>query len=249
LAPTKSAKEEIFMLYNIYCDESCHSENDNSNSMVIGSIWCPHDKRKEINQRIREIKERNGVADKLELKWTKISPSKVLLYKDIIDYFFDDDDLHFRSIVIPDKSKLDHKAFKQTHDDWYYKMYFDMLKVILSPKHKYEIFIDIKDTHSHQKAQTLKNVCSNSMYDFSQSIIQKLQPIRSDEIQIMQLVDILIGAVCYKNRIFPKDFKCSQAKLDIIETIMRRSNYKLTQSTLLKEEKFNLFVWDAREVV
>lgn len=128
-------------------------------------------------------------------------------------------------------------------------MYFDMLKVILSPKDRYEIYIDIKDTNSYRKAQKLKEVCSNSMYDFSQSVIQRLQPVRSDEIQIMQLVDLLIGAVGYQNRVFPNGTTRSQAKIDIIELIKKRSNYLLTRTTLLRESKCNLFVWDARNTL
>ena len=128
-------------------------------------------------------------------------------------------------------------------------MYFDMLKVILSPKDRYEIYIDIKDTNSYRKAQKLKEVCSNSMYDFSQSVIQRLQPVRSDEIQMMQLVDLLIGAVGYQNRVFPNGTTRSQAKIDIIELIKKRSNYLLTRTTLLRESKCNLFVWDARNTL
>lgn len=237
------------MLYNIYCDETCHLENDGINDMIIGAVWCPQDKLREINQRIQKIKKRNGISLSTEMKWTKISPAKVQAYKDVIDYFFDDDALHFRAIIIPEKSKLNHEAFHQTHDDWYYKMYFDMLKVILSPAEQYEIYIDIKDTHSYQKAQKLKEVCSNSMYDFSQSVIRRLQPVRSEEIQIMQLVDILIGAIGYENRKFPEGFVKSQAKLDVIDLIKKRSNYSLLRTTLLREEKCNLFVWDARDTL
>lgn len=233
--------------YNVYCDETCHLEHDGINDMVIGAVWCPQNKLKEINQRIKQIKARNGLPPTIELKWTKISPAKVDVYKDVVNYYFDDDDLHFRALIVPDKSKLDHKAFHQTHDEWYYKMYFDMLKAILSPKDSYTIYIDIKDTHSYGKAQKLKDVCSNSMYDFSQRVIKRLQPIRSEEVQIMQLVDILIGAVGYQNRIFPKEFVKSQAKLDVIELIKERSGYSLRRTTLLREEKCNLFVWDARD--
>ena len=237
------------MLYNVYCDETCHLEHDGINDMVIGAVWCPQDKLREINQRIQKIKIRNGISPSAEMKWTKISPAKVQAYKDIIDYFFDDDALHFRAIIIPEKSKLNHVAFHQTHDEWYYKMYFDMLKVILSPADRYEIYIDIKDTHSYQKAQKLKEVCSNSMYDFSQSVIRRLQPVRSEEIQIMQLVDILIGAIGYENRKFPEGFVKSQAKSDVIDLIKKRSNYSLSRATLLREEKCNLFVWDARDTL
>lgn len=237
------------MVYNIYCDETCHLENDGINAMVIGAVWCPQEKLREINQRIKRIKIKNGISPTTELKWTKISPAKLDVYKEMVDYFFDDDALHFRAIIIPDKSKLNHEAFHQTHDDWYYKMYFDMLKVILSPWGRYEIYIDIKDTQTFQKAQKLKEVCSNSMYDFSRSVIKRLQPIRSNEIEIMQLVDILIGAVAYQNRVFSDDFVKSQAKLEVIELIKERSNYSLTRTTLLREEKFNLFVWDARDTI
>ena len=190
------------MLFNIYCDESCHLENDDINVMGLGAVWCAQDKLSEINKRIKDIKARNDIPNTLEAKWTKISPAKLNFYLDLINYFFDDD-LHFRGVIIPDKSILNNEDFNQSHDDWYYKMYFEMLTVILSPNHNYEIYIDIKDTNSHEKAMKLRRVCSNSMYDFSQSVIKRLQPIHSDEVQIMQLVDILLGATVFENRFFP----------------------------------------------
>ena len=235
------------MLYNVYCDETCHLENDGINVMVLGAIWCPQSKLKEINQRIKQIKERSGIPSTLELKWTKVSPAKIDVYKDLVNYFFDEDDLHFRAVIIPDKSKLDHVKFNQTHEDWYYKMYFDMLKAIFCPLDNYEIYIDIKDNHSYQKAQKLGEVCSNSIYDFSRKVIKRLQPIRSDEVQIMQLVDVLIGAMGYANRIFPEEFIRSKAKLELVDLIKRRSRYTLSKTTLLREDKLNLLVWDTRE--
>lgn len=237
------------MLYNVYCDETCHLENDGINDMVLGAVWCPQNKLRKVNQEIREIKTRSSVSPKMELKWTKVSPSKVDMYKDIINFFFDDKDLHFRAIIIPDKSKLNHVKFNQTHDQWYYKMYFDMLKVIFTPYDSYEVYIDIKDTHSYQKSQKLREVCSNSMYDFSQSIIKRLQPIRSDEVQIMQIVDLLIGAIGYENRAFPENFQKSSAKRELIDLIKKRSGYTLKKTTLLREDKMNILVWDARDII
>ena len=233
-------------IYNIYCDESCHLEHDGNNDMVLGAVWCPQDKVKEINRRIREIKAQHGVCSTLEVKWTKLSPSMEALYADLVNYFFDNQDLHFRCLVVPDKSLLDHGRFEQSHDDWYYKMYFDMLKIIFHPHEEYEVYIDVKDTHSHSRAQKLREVCSNTLYDFSMKVIRRIQPIRSHEVQIMQIVDILIGAVCYQNRVFPSDFPKSQAKVDIVNLIKERSQYLLTKSTLYREEKFNILVWEAR---
>ena len=233
-------------IFNIYCDESCHLEHDGINVMVLGAVWCPHDDTREINERIRDIKVRNGISPTVEMKWTKISPAKLQLYEDLVNYFFDEGLLHFRAVVIPDKNQLDHGRFNQTHDDWYYKMYFEMLKQILTPEDCYEIYIDIKDTNSNRKAKKLREVCSNSMYDFRQTVIQKLQPIRSEEVQIMQIVDILIGALGYANRQFEQEHVKSASKLAIIDLIKKRSEYTLCKTTLLREEKFNLLIWGAR---
>ena len=43
-------------LFNIYCDESCHLENDGEKVMAIGGVWCPANKKDEIFHRLREIK-------------------------------------------------------------------------------------------------------------------------------------------------------------------------------------------------
>ncbi|HBT64802.1 MAG TPA: DUF3800 domain-containing protein, partial [Ruminococcaceae bacterium] len=188
--------------YNIYCDESCHLEHDGMNVMVLGAVWCPNDAVREINKCVRDIKKRNGVSPTAEMKWTKISPAKVQLYTDFVNYFFDDERMHLRAVIIPDKGSLDHERFGQTHDDWYYKMYFEMLKQILTREDLYDIYIDIKDTRSNHKAQKLREVLSNANYDFQQKIVRRLQPIRSEEVEIMQLVDILIGALGYANRKF-----------------------------------------------
>lgn len=232
--------------YNFYCDESCHLEHDNSNVMVLGGVWCPKEKRHQINGRIKEIKIRNNVPVQAELKWTKISPSKIQVYIDLMEYFFDETDLHFRGLLIPDKKKLNHQMFNQTHDEWYYKMYFSMLKAMLVPTDTYNIFIDIKDTHSAERAKKLWSVISNSMYDFSKRIIKQVKPIRSDEVQIMQITDVLIGAFGYNNRVFDDSEKRSVVKRRIIELIQKRSGYTLQKSTLLREDKLNLFVWKSR---
>ena len=234
------------MEYNVYCDESCHLEHDKSSVMALGAVYCPKERTREINDRIRSIKVRNGIPVWRELKWVKVGPSKLQVYRDLIDYFFDDDDLHFRIVVIPDKEKLDHARFGQTHDEWYYKMYFEMLKNILSPTSTYNIYIDIKDTHSFEKSQKLHEVCCNSIFDFSHKIIKRLQPIRSDEVQIMQITDLLVGAVTHYNRLFPDDEQRSEAKKELIELIKARSRYSLKRTTLSKEDKFNILMWEAR---
>lgn len=233
----------VTLAFNIYCDESCHLEHDKSQVMVLGAVWCPTDKVREIAVRLREIKAAHGLSTTFELKWTKVGPGKLAYYREVLDYFFDDDDLHFRALVVPDKGKLDHAAHHQDHDTFYYKMYFDLLKVLFDPKAQYQIYLDIKDTRSQRKVDYLKEVLHNAHYDFQKSMIQKVQQIRSHEAELLQVADLLIGAVGYANR----GLESSPAKLALVKRLRGRSGYSLTRNTYLREEKVNIFVWNARE--
>ncbi len=232
-------------IMNVYCDESCHLQNDSQKVMVLGAIWCPLDKTREIATRVREIKQKHGLSPNFEIKWVKVSPAKTDLYLDIIDYFFDNDDVRFRALIVPDKTLLRHDAFLgQDHDSWYYKMYFDMLKAILWPHNCYRIYLDIKDTRGAQKVHKLHEVLCNNMYDFSRQIIERLQLVHSNEIEQLQLADLLIGAISYVNR----ELHTNTGKVAIINRIRQRSGYSLTKTTLLREEKINLFRWHATEI-
>ena len=232
-------------IFNVYCDESCHLENDQQKVMVLGAVWCPLKETRDISKNIRGIKTRNGLKSKFEIKWAKVSPAKIEFYLDLIEYFFDDPNLHFRALIVPDKSKLNHEAFGgQDHDIWYYKMYFDMLKVVFNPEDHYRVYLDIKDTHGGAKIAKLHDVLSNNMYDFSREIIERIQLVRSHEVELLQLADLIIGAVSYINRGLAE----SPAKRALVELIRQESGYDLTRTTLLREDKVNLFRWHAAEV-
>lgn len=239
-------------IINIYCDESCHLENDKEKVMVLGAVYCPSSKKNEIFQRLSELKEKHNLIPKnkknpkdnrahYELKWNKISLSKIDYFKDVIDYFFADDHLNFRVLIVPDKSKLEYKKFNHTHDTFYYKMYFSMLKVILNPDKSHHIYIDIKDTRSKEKVHKLEQVLRNDKYDYGKEIIKKVQQVRSHEVELIQLADLLTGAIAYVNR----GLSNSKAKNILIDFIRHRSRYTLTKSTLIREQKFNIFLWES----
>ncbi len=228
---------------NIYCDESCHLENDGIQVMVLGGLSCPKSLVKTISEQIRQLKSSHGLPNHFEVKWTKVSPAKLDFYLDLVALFFNAQDLEFRALIVKDKSSLDHGNFNQTHDDWYYKMYFSMLKVLIDPQsHSYNIYLDYKDTQGGRKVKKLHDVLSNANYDFSRELINKIQLIRSDESELLPLADLLIGAVAYANR----GLSSSQAKVSVVEKVRECSGYNLLHSTLLRERKMNLFQWSCQ---
>lgn len=197
--------------FNIYCDESCHLENDNSKVMVLGGIICPQTEKSNVFNDIKNIKN-NHKLKYYEMKWTKISKAKMDFYKEIIHYFFASKVLRFRGLIIPDKNILNHEKFNQTHDKFYYKMYYDLLNTVTRPPHNYNIYIDIKDTQGYLKIKELKRFLSPT--------VNKIQEVRSEEVELIQLADLIIGANSY----YCNNFSSSDAKLEIVNLINRYCN-------------------------
>ncbi|MET4127662.1 DUF3800 domain-containing protein [Roseovarius sp. MBR-6] len=225
----------------IYCDESCHLEHDESTAMGLGSIWTNRSSVRLLSAQLRDIKRRHNANG--ELKWTKVSTSRIDFYQEVVDWFFDNDAIHFRALIVPDKRLLDHDTFNAgSHDAFYYKMFFSLLNKIISPVEQNEIYIDIKDTRSKFKVQKLKEVLCNDRYDFTGERISKIQHARSHELELMQLTDLFLGALVYAQR----GLDSSLAKMAICKRIEAKLKRSLLVSTPLSNQKFNIFVWRPR---
>jgi len=231
-------------VYNVYCDESCHLEHDGVPVMGWGAVYCPSDAIRAVTDDIRALKSAYGMASSFETKWTKVSPAKTDFYLALIDLFLADDRLRFRGLVVPDKGLLDHARFDQSHDDWYYKMYFTMLSKIFCAPHRYRIYLDVKDTRGGPKTRKLHDVLANSLYDFSRESIERVQQVRSHESELLQLADLLIGALTYANR----GLTSSPAKTAIIARLKEALGPDaLTRTSTFAATKFNILHWRPRE--
>ena len=156
-------------MINVYCDESCHLEHDNSNIMVIGGVWCSKNRVKAISDKIKALKEQYQIKPNTEIKWVKVSNNKEEFYKKLVELFFEEE-INFRCIVVTDKSKLRHNDYNQDHNLFYDKMYYYMLLNIIEMKEQYNIYVDIKDSYTNEKCITLNKYISNKYNEFSTSI-------------------------------------------------------------------------------
>lgn len=232
------------MKYNVYCDESCHLQNDGNDIMIIGGVFCQKHKVKKINKDIRKIKEKYNIINS-EIKWHKVSNNKIDFYKELVEYFFSNDELKFRCVIAPEKKKLNLEKFSLTYDDWYYRIYYLLLKEIVSVDDEYYIYMDIKDTNGGKKVKKLREVLNNLLYAFYNDVVKNIQLVRSDEIEIIQLSDVLIGAVSYVNRDLNKS---DNGKSEIINLIMEKTGQSLKFTTTPKvlHNKFDVFRWKSK---
>lgn len=218
--------------FNLYCDESTHLIHDGHPYMLLSYISIAYPQIRLAKEEIKAIKRKFNYTE--ELKWTNVHSATYKVYAELVDWFFMND-LEFRAVVV-DKSQIDEKRADYSFNDFYFRMYFQLLHTKVDFQNRYNVFLDIKDTCSGEKLEKLKKMMSYN------SSIGTLQFIPSRESVFIQLADVLMGAINYNLRIQKGDVKGNViAKLKLIEKIKRHSNISLNTTTPLSRNKFNLF--------
>ena len=218
--------------FNLYCDESTHLIHDGHPYMLLSYISIAYPQIRLAKEEIKAIKRKFNYTE--ELKWTNVHSATYKVYAELVDWFFMND-LEFRTVVV-DKSQIDEKRADYSFNDFYFRMYFQLLHTKVDFQNRYNVFLDIKDTCSGEKLEKLKKMMSYN------SSIGTLQFIPSRESVFIQLADVLMGAINYNLRIQKGDVKGNViAKLKLIEKIKRHSNISLNTTTQLSRNKFNLF--------
>lgn len=221
------------MNYKIFCDESNHLLNDSSNIMVNGAILIDEDKVVEANKYIKFLRYKHNYHN--EIKWTKLISKQKEFYKELIEYFFSSEFMKFKATLVVNKSDQKHEQYNRTHDDFYYVVYYYTLRNFLYKDSQYKIYLDYKDTKGREKVKELAKVLKNDRLSEIDFYI-----IHSFESNIIQLCDLFIGAIGYKNR---EDIEhTSEIKKYIIEQIELNCGYEIT-GTKPWIEKFNIFRW------
>lgn len=218
--------------FNIYCDESCHIENDHKKFMFLGSTSVAYNQVKFHTAQINELKKKHRFYG--EIKWSKVSKSKLRFYLDLVDYFFATD-LQFRAVGVQ-KVKINAEAFNISYDDFYYRMYYSLLNHNINTTYNYNVYLDIKDTLSAYKVNKLKEVLNTKF-----GVFRNVQNIRSHESIIMQITDFMMGAISYLHN---NDAKLNLAKVQIIDKMKHHCKDQLDKTNY--SDKLNLFFIELR---
>ncbi|GEP94362.1 DUF3800 domain-containing protein [Chitinophaga cymbidii] len=225
-------------MYNLYIDESCHLEHDGMPVMCIGYVKINAEHYHAMKERIKQIK--LDFKNPTEIKWNSVSFSRMPLYKALIDYFFAGE-IDFRCILVKYKKRLRHDEFNQgSHDNFYYKLiYFLLHSATNHPDSQYKVYLDIKDTRGKEKLKKIEEVLANKYKGNSPFV--SFQHIHSDENVLLQLTDLFIGAVTFKNRGLHSKEGANKAKVQLVEYLEAKSGYSLNEGTEPWETKFNIF--------
>ena len=122
-----------------------------------------------------------------------------------------------------------------------------MLRQVIQPYKNYNIYLDIKDTVGGERVAKLKEFLNNLNPNKNTSEILKIQQIRSFESEIIQLADILIGAVGYQDRLPEIKTAPNATKLSLCKKIEEDLQINFNSKTPYLNTKFNLLIWEGQQ--
>lgn len=226
------------MKFEIYCDENnpdlfATKKPAYADYMMIGGLWIPSALRQEIKTKIHEVRAIYQTWG--EIKWTKISSSKIEFYTALIDLFFSYGlDVRFRCIAI-DANQFDSKWHNNDQELGFYKFYYQLLHHWILDFNEYRIFCDLKTNRNLTRLKKLKECLDKSNIT---SNIHSIQALPSKEVALIQFADLLLGIASAR---LNRTIKASGAKEKIIERLESHLDVKKLTHTSISEQKFNIF--------
>ncbi len=226
--------------YNVYCDESRHTSDSADRYLVLGALVCPRERKPTLVRQLHLMQARHAARG--EFGWSKVAPGKAAFYDELIAWFAQQPDVRFRALIA-DRSKLNHEQHNEGDSELgFYKLYYQMLVHWLTPGANYHIYLDYQQNACQRRFGDLRDCLERKLT--GRAKIACLEPVDSAEQPLIQLTDVLIGALGYAwNR-----RSTSNAKLAFCEHLaasLGKQNMEFC-SYPSEDAKFNVFSFKGR---
>ena len=226
-----SGASETAMNMEIYCDNAFPdlftSNNPRADYLMIGSLWLPADLREEVKDRIKAVRRRHDTWG--EIKWNKISRSRIGFYFDPIDLFmsYDEDELHFRGIAV-NREQMKHDPNHVRAELGIYRFYHEMIHHWTNSQNTYRVFCETDNRCIHRFKRVLLGA----------RITTDIQALPSKEVALIQLTDLLLGAASSRAN---RTLNGGTAKEGVVKALEQRLGIVLGPTTV-GNNKFNLVI-------
>ena len=240
----------------IFCDESSHTGH---RYCVLGAMYFYMKEGQGARSAIRSFEdtindERKKERVLAEIKWSKVPKKEGKyfgFYKKFVTRFFNNK-LYFSCIIIDTKATpLSHRTSMHDHEIGFYKFYYQLLAnniIRRFPKDvEFRVVIDYKQDRWPDSLETLERVLNIKVMgripSRARERMVRVQAIRSHELNLLQLMDLLTGAVAAKwNK-----RTTSRTKLALIDYIEKKSGNRLDIPTSMTRKTFNIWLFKPRQ--
>jgi hypothetical protein len=186
---------------HVFVDESCQNAHQ---FMILGALIMPGDLVAEAERHLANYLAQQGTLG--EFKWTKVSRSKLDVYRGYISYYFDSlvpRGATFSALVV-DSREIDHHAYNDGDPDLgFNKFLYQLLFHRVGRVHglNERIVVDLDARNTTRDAGELNNVlnAATARYfgDQARRPFARVAHRDSKNSRLLQLADLLTGAVAW----------------------------------------------------
>jgi hypothetical protein len=192
--------------------------------MVLGGIIIPQENI--VTFKDTMLKYRTDQNMTKELKWSKVSVQKIKEYKVFIDYQFaltNTNKAHFSSVIF-DTHQINHNKHSDgDKEKGFYKFYYQLLlncfaRGYISPDNDVKFIIHLDHRISKYKLSDLKDILNAGIkkkLNVTDNRILNVQAIDSKSSDVLQIADILMGAIGYDKNGYMLLSGSNQGKIDL----------------------------------
>lgn len=221
MIPTSPRQPKIA---EVYIDESSIQHR----YLVLGAIVIPKERADEFTNKLWES--RQPELPRNEMKWIKVSRTKLPAYLRFVDVFFSQPSgaIDFHSIVI-DTSRQKHDVYNQgSREIGFNKEVYQLaMKCGRLYRTLFHVYADRRETN--QRPEDLRVMLNRGLRqkgDKRDWPYRRLQFRDSKDTLFIQLADILSGALAYHLNGHRHEFGASPAKTALSDHIVRRASIR-----------------------
>lgn len=236
--------------HHIFCDES---RQTSERFMVLGGIIIARSNVAPFNRTMQAYRKKFNMTS--ELKWNKVKRQKLDEYKGFVDYFFallNNDKIHFKCMIV-DNHAMDHRKYNEKSKEiGFQKMYYQMLLHCFGIKYYKEFgcekfFLYPDQRHSKSRLEDLRTFLNRGIrkHGISTNPFVHIEAVDSKKSEIMQINDIILGAVGYHKNGVHLLSDASEGKKELAQHILNHTGYKnITDNTPYNIHRFT--IWNFR---
>lgn len=238
------------MLHDVYIDESSQTK---ARYLVLGGIILPTD-TVTIAENIVWARRHPELPDG-ELKWGKVSRSKVKAYRRVVDGFWDDPALsgaQFHSIVV-DTSKIDHATYNDGSSDIGFNKEIYQLAMKCArefPSALFHVYPDFRSTlQKPEDLRTILNMGARKKGDRRDWPFRRCHFRDSKNTPLLWYSDLFSGAIAYHLNGHKFVAGASEPKIDLSNHVLMRAGVNDPQTDTNKSGRFTIWHRQLRPIV
>jgi hypothetical protein len=219
--------------FRVYCDES--NTDGNKAYPVYGAILVSLDNILEVQRELKEWRQREDMHG--EIKWNKLDGGRRLAkYKSLVDLLFtlarQRELLQFKAIVL-DRRAPEYRTFSEGNDELgLYKFYYHWLlryfaKFPIMHQCHLRVIIDERtlpadNPDPYTALKIILNHGIRKKFQAATDVVTKVEPLASEKSDLLQVADVLMGAIAFHCQDFHLRSDANKEKLELARYVAAR---------------------------